>query len=317
MAGRVIGFDAGGTKLLGGVVDQALTVHHRVHRLWRESDRADTLALMVEAVQDARAVAPDASAVGFGLPARIDWANGAAVGSVHLPIDGVPFRDWMSEQVGLPVRVDNDANLALLAELRAGAARGASEAVMLTLGTGVGGGIAIGGRLYRGASGAGAELGHMVVDHDGPACQADCPGRGCLEALVSGPAIGRAGVLAAEQDPGSLLGDALRSGREITGRLVTELAHDGDAAAVAVLEQVGRVLGAGITSLVNAFDPEVVVVGGGVMAAGELLLAPAREVVAQRALPPARDSVRIVPAHFADEAGMLGAALLAMEENAG
>jgi glucokinase len=316
MAGRVIGFDAGGTKLLGGVVDESLTVHHRVHRTWRRRDRADTLALMVEAVQDARAVAPEVAVVGFGLPARIDAVNGASAGSVHLPIDGVPFRDWMSEQLGLPVFVDNDANLVLLAELRAGAARGASEALMLTLGTGVGGGIAVGGRIYRGSTGAGAELGHMVVDYDGPACQADCPGRGCLEAFVSGPAIGRAGALAAEREPESLLGAALGSGREITGQLVTELAHDGDSAAVSVLEQVGRVLGAGLVSLVNAFDPEVIVIGGGVVAARELLLAPAREVVAERALAPARDHVRIVPAHFADEAGMLGAALLAMEEGA-
>ena len=312
----MIGFDAGGTKLLGGVVDDALRVHNRVHRLWRSGDRAETLELMVEAVEEARVAAPDATAVGFGIPARVEWPRGASVGAVHLPLEDFPFRDWLSERLGLPVWVDNDANLALLAELRAGAARGATEALMLTLGTGVGGGIAIGGHIYRGSTGAGAELGHMVVDLDGPPCQAGCPGRGCLEAFVSGPAIGRAGEQEGRADAGSQLGSAVASGREITGALVTELAHDGDAAARRVIEAAGRHLGAGLVSLVNAFDPEVIVVGGGVMRAGELLLAPAREVVAERALSPARDHARIVPAHFADEAGMLGAAVLALQGGA-
>lgn len=312
----MIGFDAGGTKLLGGVVDADLRVHHRVHRLWRSGDRAETLDLMVEAVEEARAVAPEAHAVGFGIPARVEWPGGASVGAVHLPLEGFPFRDWLSERVGMPVWVDNDANLALLAELRAGAARGASEALMLTLGTGVGGGIAIGGRIYRGSTGAGAELGHMVVDIDGPPCQGGCPGRGCLEAFVSGPAIGRAGEEEGRREQGSELGRAVASGRAITGALVTELAHDGDAAARRVIENAGLALGAGLVSLLNAFDPEVVVIGGGVMRAGELLLAPARAVVAERALAPARDHARIVPAHFADEAGMLGAAVLAFEDGA-
>jgi glucokinase len=295
-------------------VDDALRVHHRVHRFWSGKDRQEMLDLMVEALDDARLVAPDAAAVGFGIPARLAWPSGASVGAVHLPLGDFPFRDWLSERAGLPVWVDNDSNLALLAELRAGAARGCSEAVMLTLGTGVGGGIAIGGRLYRGATGAGAELGHMVVDYDGEPCHEGCNNRGCLETLVSGSAIGRAGAAEGLRDPGSQLGRAVSSGREITGALVTELAHDGDAAARRVLDAAGRALGAGMVSLVNAFDPQVIIVGGGVIHAGELLLAAAREVVAERALPPARDTVRIVPAYFGAEAGMLGAAVLAAEE---
>lgn len=314
MSGRVIGFDAGGTKLLGGVVNADMRVHHRVHRFWRGDDRTEMLDLMVEAMEEARAVAPDATAVGFGIPARVAWPSGASVGAVHLPLGDFPFRDWLSERLGMPVWVDNDANLALLAEMRAGAAKGASEALMLTLGTGVGGGVAIGGRLYRGSSGAGAELGHMVVDVDGPPCHEGCNNRGCLETLVSGSAIGRAGQEEGRRDSGSQLGAAVTSGREITGALVTELAHDGDAAACRVLEAAGRSLGAGMVSLVNAFDPEVIVVGGGVIHAGELLLGPAREVVAERALPPARDTVRIVSAYFGAEAGMLGAAVLASED---
>ncbi len=152
----------------------------------------------------------------------------------------------------------------------------------------------------------------MVVDLHGPDCQGNCPGRGCLEVIASGTAIGVAGEEAARQEPESALGRRLLEGREVTGALVTELAHDGDELARSVLREVGRRLGAGLTSVVNVFNPEVVVVGGGALAAGELLLEPAREVVAERALPPARDAARIVPAHFGEESGMIGAALLAL-----
>jgi glucokinase len=188
---------------------------------------------------------------------------------------------------------------------------------MLTLGTGIGGGLILDGRLYRGAHGGAAELGHVVVDMDGPPCQGACPNRGCLEVMASGQAIGREGTAAAERDPESALGAELRAGREITGALVTELAHDGDEAARGVLALVGERLGVGIASIVNALNPEVVVVGGGAVAGGDLLLEPARRVVAERALPPSRDQVRIVAAEFAEEAGMVGAALLALADGGG
>jgi len=310
---RVIGIDAGGTKLLGGVVDEDLAVRHRVHRLWRGSEREELLRVMVEAVEEARAAAPDAVAVGFGIPALVDHAAGASMFSTHLPLDGVPFRALMEERLNLPVFVDNDATLALLAEATAGMARDRRHALMLTLGTGIGGGILADGRLQRGARGAGAELGHIVVDIDGPPCQGNCPGRGCLEVMASGSAIGREGAEAARRAPDSALGEQLRAGREITGAIVTELAHDGDPAAREVLELIGRRLGAGVTGLVNAFDPEIVVVGGGAVAGGELLLAPARAVVAERALPPNQETP-IVAAHFGEEAGMIGAAVLALED---
>jgi glucokinase len=310
---RVIGIDAGGTKLLGGVVDDGLVVHHRVHRTWRGADRQEALDIIVEAVEEVRAVAPDVVAVGFGIPALVQRDSGVSRWSTHLPLENVPFRDLMSERLGLPVEVDNDSNAALLAEHRAGAARGASHAALFALGTGIGGGLLLDGRIYRGADGLGAELGHMVIDIDGPDCQGACPGRGCLEVLASGTAIGVAGREAGRSRPESELGKRVAAGREITGALVTELAHDGDPVAREALAEVGRRLGAGITSVVNALNPEVVVIGGGAVAAGELLLGPAREVVAERALPPVRERVRIVPAHFGDESGMLGAALLALE----
>jgi glucokinase len=313
---RVIGIDAGGTKLLGGLVDEQLVVRHRVHRTWRGRDRQETLGIMLDAVEEIRATAPDVESVGFGIPALVELETGASLWSNHLPLDGVPFRNLMSERLGLPVYVDNDANVALVAEHRHGAARGVDHAVMIALGTGIGGGLLLGGRLYRGATGVGAELGHMVVDLHGPDCPGKCPGRGCLEVLASGTSIGRAGEEAAREHPDSALGRRLESDREISGPLVTELAHDGDELAREVLASIGRRLGAGLTSIVNALNPEVVVIGGGAVAAGELLLEPAREVVGERALPPARAVARIVPAHFGDESGMLGAALLALEKGA-
>jgi glucokinase len=310
---RVIGIDAGGTKLLGGVVDQGLVVHHRVRRTWRGSDRAETLDVFVEAVEEVRAAAPDVSAVGFGIPALVEWETGVSRWSTHLPLEDVRFRDLMSERLGLPVVVDNDANVALLAEARFGAARDVSHAVLVALGTGIGSGLLLDGRLYRGARGFGPEIGHMVVDLHGPECQGACPGQGCLEVLASGSRIGRDGVEAARQRPDSALGKRAAAGREITGGIVTELAHDGDPAAREVLVEVGRRLGYGLVGVVNVFNPEMIVLGGGALAAGDLLLDPAREVVAQRALPPMRDLVRVVPAHFGDESGMLGAALMAFD----
>jgi glucokinase len=307
----VIGVDLGGTKLLAGTVDAQLRVHHRAYRLSR---RDAVLETIVEAVEEAReAVRGEVLAVGVGVPCLVTPGSGVAMACNHFPLVDVPLRDLLAERLGLPVVVDNDATAALVAESRYGAARNARNALVLTIGTGIGGGVLADGHIVRGASGAAGELGHIVIDESGPPCPGNCPSHGCLEAFVSGPALAIEGRARAEAEPESGLGRALAAGREITGPLVTELAHDGDAAARAAVAVLGRHLGIGMTGLVNVFNPEVVVVGGGLVAAGELLLAPAREVVAARALVPARDQVRIVPARFGDESGMLGAAALAFE----
>jgi glucokinase len=306
--GPVIGVDAGGTKLLAGVISEDLTVGHRVRRLWSGGDRAEVLDTMVEAV----GAAGSGVAVGFGIPALLDFAAGVALSCVHLPLAGVPFRELMEERLGMPVFVDNDANLAALAEQRVGAGAGFQNVVMLTLGTGIGSGIVLGGRLFRGSTGAGAEIGHMTIDQHGPPCQGTCPGRGCLEVFASGTAIGRYGTEAGRRSPDSALGRAVSLGGFVSGLDVTELALAGDADARAVLAGVGRSLGAGLASVVNIFEPEVIVIGGGAFAAGDLLLDPAREVVASQALAPSRDTVRIVPAALGEEAGLVGAALFAL-----
>jgi len=316
--GCVIGVDLGGTKLLAGAVDPALNVHHRATRSSRGTDKAGVLDTVVAAIGEVRdaieATAGRVEAVGIGIPCLIDQARGMAVTSVNLPLLDVPFRDIMAERLGLPVFVDNDANAAMLAEWRFGAAVGAHDAALLTLGTGIGGGLVVGGALQRGSQGAGAELGHMVVQADGPRCQGNCPNRGCLEAMCSGTALAREALRIALERPDSGLGRARAAGREILGPLVTELAYDGDVAAIDALALCGSWLGVGIANLVNMLNPDFVVIGGGVIAAGELLLGPAREVVAERALSPSKEHVQVVPARFGAESGMLGAAALALEE---
>jgi glucokinase len=310
---RVIGIDAGGTKLLGGVVDSDMVVHHRVRRTWRGAERRETLDIFTEAVEEIRAAAPDVEAIGFGIPALVDRETGVSRWSNHLSLDDVPFRDMMSERLGLPVVVDNDGNASVLAEARGGAAAGARHAVMVSLGTGIGGGLWLNGEVYRGASGLGGELGHVVLQLHGPDCPGNCPGVGCFEALVSGEEIGREGARMAEAEPDSAMGRRLAGGGTVDGGTVTEMAHDGDPLAREVLALIGERLGHGLVGLVNTFNPEVIVIGGGAARGGDLILDPARAVIGAHALPPNREEVRVVPAHYGAEAGMMGAALMALE----
>ncbi len=311
----VIGIDIGGTKLLAGLTDEQLRVHRRVQRSVRGLDTANLLETMQQVTEELiNSANGEVSAVGFGIPSLIDRRTGTSVMAVHLPLAGVRLQALMAERLGIPVFVDNDGNCAMLAEHRAGAAQGADDAVLVALGTGIAGGLVLNGSLYRGAIGAGVEFGHMVIDFNGPPCHGNCPNHGCFELYCSGTALrGQADRLAAEL-PDSELARAQRSGRVLDGALVTELAHDGDGAAAEVIRLIGERLGIGLANLVNIFNPEVVVVGGGVMAAGEMLLGPARDVVAERALSPSKEYARIVPARFGSEAGMVGAAALALTE---
>jgi glucokinase len=314
MSRKVIGMDLGGTKLLGGVVDEQLEVHDRVHRLVEGLSEKALVEAIVEGATELLEHHPDVQAIGFGIPCLINQRDGHAVLCVNLPLADIPFRDVMSERLGVPVFIDNDANVATLVEARFGAARGANYVVGLTIGTGIGGGLIIDGKLFRGSTGSGAELGHMVIDENGPRCQGNCPNHGCLEAVASGTAIGREGKLAAAEDSDSDLARAAVAGEEITGELVTQLGLGGDEVSRMVLGHIGRQLGIGFANFVNIFNPEVIVVGGGAMAAGDLLLEPAREEMRARGLRPNREQVRVVPARFGPEAGMLGAAVLALDE---
>jgi glucokinase len=311
---ETVGVDLGGTKVLVGVIGE----HRKV--LYEDQERSagqgqdELLETLEREVREALEACPNVAAVGLGIPCTIDRQRGIAISAVNLPLHNVPIRDRMRERLGIPVFIDNDANVAALAEHRFGAAKGASDAVMLTIGTGIGGGVIIDGEVYRGATGAASEPGHMVIDFDGPPCQGNCPNHGCLETFASGTALGREGREAAEDNPESALGRVLAEGGVIDGKAVTDAANDGDPVAVAVVEEAGRRLGAGLSGLANIFEPEVIVIGGGVTKViGELMVAPAREELRARALPPMNETpVRM--AALGTEAGMVGAAEMARLE---
>ena len=310
---ETIGIDLGGTKMLLGVVDADSKVRYESRERSTERDEAALVELMVREIEEARAQRPGIDAIGVGIPATIDHERGLAISAVNLPIESLPIRDVLAERTGLPVFVDNDANVAALAEYLRGAAREARDVVMLTIGTGIGGGLILGGEIYRGSIGAGAELGHVVIDMNGPRCQGNCPNWGCVETLASGTALGREGREAAEREPDSALGRMRAEGREVDGLAVTEAAQAGDRTAIGVFDLVGRRLGVALASFANIFEPETIVIGGGVMAAGDLLLEPARAELRKRALPP-MNRTPVVEAELGGDAGMIGAAAMARAE---
>ena len=282
--------------MLGAVVTRAGEIEARLERPAESSSQDALLASLDGLIEELRAGA-EVAALGIGIPSRIDQRRGRSISAVNLPLEGVDLRDRMRETHGLPVGIENDANAAAIGEWKAGVARGASNVVMLTLGTGVGGGLIVDGRPFRGSTGSAAELGHIVIDVDGPPCP--CGGHGHLESYACGPVADR---IARELfGPGS---DA----EDLVSR-----ARDSDVAAVDALAGIGRKLGAGIATFVNVFEPELIVVGGGFGAAGELLLEPAREVVAREGLEPGRDAVRIVEAELGVDAGVIGAAMIGFE----
>jgi glucokinase len=294
---RVIGVDVGGTKILAGAVDRAGNVNRREERPTPVASQDELLAELDSVVE--WLLGDDVAALGFGVPSTIDQPAGRAVSSVHVPLADLDFRDRMSKRFGLPVALDNDGNAAAIAEWRLGAGRGASHLVLLTLGTGIGGGLILDGRPYRGSIGAGAELGHMVLDYGGASCGPGCNGHGHFEVFAAGSAADEAAErrFGAGADARRLLAEALQD----------------EHGAVSDLAELGHRLGAGIASLVNIFNPELVVIGGGFAEAGEFILGPARETLAVEALLPGRDLVRIVPAELGSDAGMIGAALVGFE----
>ncbi len=309
---ETIGVDLGGTKMAVGVVDSEQHIHYE----GKESSIGLSEDKLVEdlgrELQEAKGARPDVLCAGLGIPATIDHDRGVAIQAVNLEISDVPVRDLMTKLLGLPVFIDNDANVAALAEFLFGAGRGARNVVMLTIGTGIGGGLILDGEIFRGSTGAAAELGHIVIVEDGLPCQGNCPNHGCVETYASGTAIAREGKAAAERDPDSALGKALAEG-PIVGKTVTELATKGDPLAAEIVAEAGRHLGIALASLANIFDPDVFVIGGGVAAVGDLLLDPARQELRTRALPPMNEAP-VQLAELGPEAGMIGAAAMALIE---
>ena len=290
---RVIGVDLGGTKILAGLVDREGRVEQRRERATPLGSQDELLIGLDAAVEEV--MRDDVVALGFGIPSRIDQRTGELQGSVNIPLQGLDLRARMAERFGLPTGIDNDANAATLAEFAAGAGRSVRDLVMLTLGTGCGGGAVIDGRLYRGW----AEFGHMVIDFDGLACQGTCTGRGHLEPYVTGTAATK------------FAQDAF--GPAVDAHRLVRLAAEGEARAIEILAEMGRHLGAGIATLVNIFNPELVVIGGGFAAAGDFVFGPAREVVRRDSLGDAGEKIGIVRAELGTAAGLIGAGLIGFE----
>jgi glucokinase len=257
------------------------------------------------------------AAIGVGMPSQIEYATGTVVSSVNIPLTGVPLREELGGRFGVPVFVDNDANCAALAEAQFVPDPPANSLVMLTLGTGVGGGVVIGGRIYRGANGLGAELGHMTIETNGPSCPGNCPNRGCLEALCSGTALERDANEAAADWPDSPLGRLRDADGRVSGRDAVAAAQEGDRHAQRLFDRLGANLGVGIASYVNVFEPEHLVIGGGLSRAADLFLDKARDEAADRALPKLWERVTVSLARGGADAGVIGAGVLAAHEHNG
>jgi glucokinase len=291
---RVIGVDLGGTKILAGVVGRDGRVERRRESPTPVGSEDALLGGLEDAVREL--VDEEIAAIGFGLPSPIDQRRGRALQAVNIPLGpDVDFRERMAERFSLPVGIENDANAAAYAEFHYGAARDVDNMVMLTLGTGCGGGAVVDGKLFR----HWAEFGHIVIVHDGIPCQGSCTGRGHLEPYVTGVAAGK--LAQAEFGPA------------VDAHRLVRLADEGEQRAVAILDSMGRYLGSGIGTLVNIFYPELVVIGGGFAAAGDYILEPAREVLRREALVHAGEHIPIVRAELGTAAGLIGAGLVAFD----
>jgi glucokinase len=306
----VLGVDVGGTKVAVAAVDGVTASHAAEHATVTSS--TDALLDGVEhVVREVMREAGQPEAIGVGVPSQIDFATGTVETSVNIPLEGVPLREELGRRFDLPVFVDNDANCAALAEAHM---VGEQDLVMLTLGTGVGGGVVIDGMTFRGAHGLGAELGHITVNPDGPPCPGNCPNRGCLEAYCSGQAL--------ERDASELARDkadsALRARLDADGNLSTHqlgaAAEAGDPDALLVLENFARMLGVGIATCVNVFEPSRLAIGGGLSRASHLFLDRAVQEAASRALPALWKRVKVVLAEGGADSGVIGAGLLAALE---
>jgi glucokinase len=289
----VIGVDVGGTKILSGVVDrsgQVLARHLIESPGTSEADVLDAIDASIDAMLDDRV-----GAIGIGVPANLARGTGRVLRATNLPFDDFDLAAHLRARFGMPAGVENDANAAALAEWKLGAGRGTSNLVILTLGTGVGGGLVLDGRLYRGW----AEIGHMVVLAGGPPCQGNCHGHGHLEALASGTA-------------GDRVAQELWGGDADAYTLV-ERGKEGDEDALRCLRDIAGYVGAAIGSLANLFDPELVVIGGGFGKAADFLLETTQEAARREALAPADGTLRIVTAELGSDAGLVGAGLVGFE----
>ena len=307
-----IGIDAGGTKIAGLVLKDD-SIEARFRRPTDTGSSETVLQGLLEACRTLREKASEGGlkteAVGVGIAGFIDQARGVVVDSPNLPLKEFQLRELLSHRCGLPVFIDNDANAAALAEAFLGAGKGACCIVHLTLGTGIGGGIILDGRVFRGSSGSAFEVGHMVIHEDGPLCT--CGSRGCLEAVASGVAIyNRVKELSMSEVKSPLIEEFRRDPEGFSAKTVGRYADSGDRAALRILQDAGRHLGVGIGNLVNLINPDMVTLSGGLMGSFHHMEDPLMSALEEVSIPVNYARVRVRKGILGDEAGALGAALL-------
>lgn len=313
MAKERIGIDVGGTNVKIALVDnKGKIIYSNSIPTRAEMGYEYTINNMKEAIteliKETKSDPKNIESIGFGFPGQIDYQKGIVRLAPNIPgwVD-VPIAEIMEKEFGIPTRVDNDVRCAALGELNYGAGQGCENLICITVGTGIGSGLVINGKLVRGASNAAGEIGHIKLDmNGGPLC--GCGDRGCLEAFASGPSI----VAMAEE---YIKGGKSTKYRElanpdITPYIVSEAAKQGDPVAKRIFTIVGEYIGIGLASVVNLLNPEKIIIGGGVAAAGDLLLTPIKESLIKRAMPIAGSAVELVPAQLGNSAGVIGASLL-------
>ena len=308
--GVVLGVDVGGTKVAVAAVEGVET-----HAPVQHPTAVDSTVALLDGIEaTVRRVIDqvgEPEAIGVGVPSQVEYATGRVETSVNIPLTGVPLREELGGRFGVPVFVDNDANCAALAEAHI---VGERHLVMITLGTGVGGGVVLDGMTFRGAHGLGAELGHVTINPDGPPCPGACPNSGCLEAYCSGQALERDATELAQDKPGSRLAEAIGADGRVSGRELVCIAEAGDPDALLVFDRFARMLGVGIAAYVNVFEPDRLAIGGGLSRASHLFIERARQEAAARALPALWRRVTITLARGGADAGVIGAGVLAAQE---
>jgi len=316
----IVGIDIGGTNIVVGTVaaDGSEVLGLVSEPTFSEQGAEAVLGRIVRLARASIAAAHDREVVGVGIgsPGPLDTTRGVVLLTPNLGWVNYPLRELITRALGMPATLDNDANCAIFGEWWRGAARGADHVVGLTIGTGIGGGIVLSGEIYRGASDIAGEIGHMTIDSTGRRCK--CGNYGCLEAYASGPAIAARAVEGIEAGAETSLPKYVNADlSRITAQVVYEAAHDGDGYALEVVRDTAKFLGAGVANIINVFNPQVVVICGGVTLAGDRLFAPLRSEVKRRAFKPAVDVCRIVPGELAGTAGVYGAAAVFMKRTWG
>lgn len=310
-----LGIDLGGTSIKTGVVDRTGKIIAQAEVPTEAAKGVHTVILnMAESARQAVAKAglslTQVAGAGIGTPGICNVPDGEVVMAPNLGWRNIPICDLLGKELGIPVTLENDANCAALGEQWCGAAKGAQDVVMVTIGTGVGGGLILGGRIYSGAKGWAGEIGHMPTVDDGPVC--GCGQVGCLETVASATAIGRFAQEAIDAGQAPYLVKRAAELGKVDARLVIYAAREGDEVALSILQKVAGYLGKVLGGLVSALNPEAIVIGGGASAAGELLLEPLRAVIKTKSLPDPAEYVRVLTATLGNDAGLIGAAALVL-----